>query len=124
MLTLTYGFKKPEDGDKGVIFWDVLADDIQQLNDHTHNGVNSSKLASSSVESVTQAVSSASWVSAGGGTYYQNVTMPAGMEYDDHGIQVRLTAGDIIYPTITKIGTSVFRVYINDNTQDLLVVYV
>lgn len=41
MITLSYGFEKPVNGDTGDVFFPALERDIQRLNDHTHDGVNS-----------------------------------------------------------------------------------
>lgn len=124
MQTLSYGYKKPESGDRGSVFWPALEDDIQQLNDHSHSGVDSVKLTSSSVTAVVQTINSASWADQGGGTYKQTVTMPGGMAYDDYGIIFKLSAGDIIHPTVVKLTASTYDVYINDNTLTIKAVYV
>lgn len=124
MLTLTYGVKKPESGDRGSVFWPAMEDNFQQLNDHTHNGTDSAKLTSASVTDVVQTIAAASWVAQGGGTYKQTVTMPGGMAYDDFGIVFKLSTGDIIYPSVAKVGASSYDVWINDNTLTLKAVYV
>lgn len=41
MITLSYGYEKPQNGDTGDVFFPALERDIQRLNDHTHDGVNS-----------------------------------------------------------------------------------
>lgn len=125
MQTLSYGYVKPETGDRGTVFWPALEDNIQQINDHNHDGLNSAKLLSSAVTAVTQTVLAASWSAQGGGTYKQTVTMPAGMAYDDYGIVVKLSVlGHVIYPTIEKVTATTYDIYINDNTLALKVLYV
>jgi hypothetical protein len=123
MDTLSYGFKKPQSGDNGSIFWTALEDDIQQLNDHTHNGTNSAKLTASAITVVTQAISSASWVATTGGTYRQSVTITGGLQYDDIAITMKDSSGNPLYLTIEKINASQYYVYINDNTMDVTAVY-
>lgn len=124
MLILSYGFKKPETGDKGSVFFPALEFDIQQLNDHTHNGVNSALIQSSSIVATTQALLSASWVSVGGGRFRQLVMMPGAMQYDNQGILAKLTvSGDQIYPTIEKVTANTFYIYINDSSLDVTVYY-
>lgn len=125
MQTLSYGFLLPETGDRGTTFFPALEDNIQQLNDHNHDGSNSAKLTSSSVTAATTTIASGSWVHQGGGTYKQTVTMPAGMLYDDYGIIMKIsTTGHIIYPTIEKVTASTYDVYINDNSLTLKAFYV
>lgn len=41
MIQLSYGFWKPEDNDTGDVFFPKMADNVQQTNDHNHDGVNS-----------------------------------------------------------------------------------
>jgi hypothetical protein len=125
MITLSHGFKKPETGDKGAVFFPALEDDIQQMNDHNHNGTNSEKLFSSAVVVVRQAVLSAAWGSVGGGTYSQVVTMPAGMNYDDYHVMFKDTAsGDQLFPTVRKTSATTYTVFVNDNSLNLTAVYV
>ena len=124
MQTLTYGYLKPETGDKGSVWFPALEADIQQLNDHTHNGVNSSLIQSSSIIAVTQDILSANWVATTGGTYRQLVIMTGGLQYDNFMVNVRLTStGHIIYPTIEKVSAATFYIYTNDNSLDYTLVY-
>lgn len=48
MDVLSYGYKKPQDGDTGDVFFPAIEDNIQRVNDHTHDGVNSAFIASQS----------------------------------------------------------------------------
>ncbi|MES2212774.1 MAG: hypothetical protein V4490_06520 [Pseudomonadota bacterium] len=124
MLTLSYGFKKPQTGDKGSLWFPALEGNFQQLNDHDHNGSNSARLTSSSVSVVTQAIVAGSWVATTGGTYRQLVTIAGGLFYDDYQIGVKLTVlGHVIYPTIEKVSNTQFYIYTNDNTLDYTILY-
>lgn len=119
MLTLSYGFKKPETDDTGDVWFPAMAANMQQLNDHSHNGTDSARLTAT-----TQSLLAASWsADLGGGSYRQLVTMPAGLTFDAVTIEVRLSNGTVIHPTITKVSSTTFYVYVNDNTLDLTVVY-
>jgi len=125
MLTLSYGFKKPQTGDKGSVWFPALEDNFQQLNDHSHNGLDSAKLSSSSVIASVQVVTAAGWAAEGGGTYKQNVTMTTGLVFDDYDIACYdNVTGEKLYLTIDKTAASAFDVYINDNTVNLRVKYV
>lgn len=129
MLTLSYGYKKPQTGDKGSIFWTALEDNIQRLNDHTHNGVNSAPIPVTSISKGTATISSAGWVSQGGGVYRQEITMPAGYTYAGYQIMFQITggthAGATVYPRV-ELGSSAnkYYVYSNDNSIGLTALYV
>lgn len=123
MITLSYGFKKPQSNDRGPVVFPALEDNWQRVNDHDHNGVNSKKLSSTSIESISSNVSAAGWNSLGGGFYKQTVNMPAGMEYSKTSLEVRLANGNVIHPTIIKLSEGQFEIYVNDNTLDLKVVF-
>lgn len=129
MITLSYGFQKPQTGDKGSVFFLALEGNTQKLNDHTHNGTNSAKLSAAGSAAVIQAISSAGWVAQGGGTFRQLVTLPAalttaGGTYDDFSIQMRnASTGSIMYLHVIKTSATTYYVYINDNSIDLKAVY-
>lgn len=126
--TLTYGFVKPATGDKGTTFWGDLEDDIQQMNDHTHNGVDSAVLSAASVASTQDTISSGGWTSLGGGNYSKTVTMPlaltgGGGVYEDYNIQFRnASTGAILYLSVTKTSSTSFDVYSN-TPANITVIY-
>lgn len=121
--TLTYGFVKPQSGDRGSVFFPDLEDDIQQLNDHTHNGVNSSKLTASSSDAVSANITAVGWVVSGSG-YRQLVTVPSGMTVDLMNVSFRESVtGDLMLLGWTKNSSTTYYVYINDNSLDLKAVY-
>lgn len=113
MLTLSYGYKKPENPDTGDVVFPALANDIQQVNDHAHNGTDSAPLATQ-----TASIASGSWVAApiGGGLYRQAISMPTGLTYDVAEIWFKLSTGEVVYPTVEKISSSSYYVYTNDNS--------
>lgn len=120
IATLSYGYKKPSDPTYGDLFWPALEDDIQLLNDHTHNGTNSARIASE-----TQNISSASWGSdLGGGSYRQLLTVPTGFTYANCRIEVRRSTGEVVYPTIERVSSSTFYLYTNNNSIDYVVSYI
>lgn len=129
MLTLSYGYLKPETGDHGSIFFPALEDDIQQLNDHNHDGVNSVKLTAQSVTGVkdTTSIVAANWVLVGGGTYRMVVTTPPNITYDDYARSYVITngpdTGAEVNPTVVKISATQYYVYCNDNTVDMTILY-
>ena len=125
MQTLSYGIKKPEDGDKGSVFFPALEDDLQQLNDHDHDGVDSAPIISTNISSVQQALSAASWVAVSGGTYRQLVTVPSGKLYDNSFILFRKTSDKSqMFLGVEKVSSTTYYVYINDSTIDVTAYYV
>lgn len=124
MITLSFGFKKPEINDKGDVVFPALEDNIQQLNDHTHNGTDSAKLTAGSFDPLTETLSNVNWVLATNDLYRQLVTLPASLSFDLVVIQCRLSDGSLFYPTLERVSVSQFYIYINDNTQNVTVQYV
>lgn len=124
MLTLSFGFKKPQSGDKGSTLWTALQNNIQQLNDHTHNGTNSSGLPAQNFVTTTSTILAAAWSAVGlpAGHYKQTVTIPAGFNFDDFVISFRDSVG-IIYPTIVRVSNTTYDIYTIDNTQEFTAVY-
>lgn len=126
MQTLSYGFKKPQNPDKGDVWFPAMEANIQQLNDHTHNGTNSAYIATQPNQvPTTQVIAAASWVAVAGiaGLYRQLVTMPGTLVYDTSIITMRLANGNIVYAQIEKAAASQYYVYTNDNTLAFLAVY-
>lgn len=124
MLTLTYGYKKPEDGDWGSVFWDALAFDIQRVNDHNHDGSNSPSISAGSFSVSTQSIDNANWVLVGAGVYRQLLTMPGLFTYDTRNISFRkATTGEILYLDTLKAAANTYYVYSNDNTLDAVAIY-
>jgi hypothetical protein len=121
--TLSYGFVKPQNGDKGSTFFPALADNVQKTNDHTHNGTDSAKLSGPvSANVATQSVPSGSWADQGNGTYRQLVTLSS-LQYDNINISFKTSAGHQVYPTVEKVSATTYYVYTNDNTLTYTAVY-
>lgn len=76
METLTYGLKKPETGDKGSTFFPALEDNFTQLDGHSHDGVDSSLIPSSSIAASELSVTGTGWVDEGDGFYSKAVSFP------------------------------------------------
>ncbi len=120
MLTLTMGYKKPQNPDTGDVFFPALENNIQQLNDHAHNGVNSQLLASTS-----QTVQSASWAAApiAGGVYRQLITAPTGYSIDQCEMWFKLSSGETVYPAIERQSSTTYYIYTNDNSKTYTAFY-
>lgn len=113
MITLSKGYKKPQNPDTGDVFFPAMEQNIQQLNDHAHNGTDSQLLATT-----TANLLAANWAAApiGGGLYRQLVTMPAGFQYDVAEIWFKLSSGELTVPTVERASATTYYVYTNDNT--------
>lgn len=119
-VTLSYGYKKPENADTGDTFFANIVDDITLVNDHTHNGTNSARLAGTA----SSTISSGSWgADLGSSTYRQTITLPTGFVYDTTTIDMRLSNGEKVYAKIQKVSSTQYYVFTNDNTQDYVAVY-
>lgn len=116
MIVLSYGYKQPENGDKGSVWFPALNDNITRLNSHNHDGSNSSQLSATSILKGSVTCASGSWTSNGTGSFKQDVTCPSGYNMDDYIIEVRISGSHLIYPTIERLTATTFRIYTLDNT--------
>lgn len=125
MQTLSYGIQKPQTGDKGSVFFPALEDNLDQQNDHDHDGVDSAKIPSSSVTAVTLSVSSAGWLASGTG-YRQLLTCPGTMVYTDKMIIFRNQAAgkQVFFLCTEEVSSNTFYVYCNDNTVSLTAYFI
>lgn len=124
MITLTYGYKQPQNGDKGSIWFAALNDNIAQLNSHNHDGSNSAPIPSSTITAGTVSIPSGSWTLDVAGRYKQDVTTPTGYSMDTSNPLIRITSsGNVIYPTIEKLSGTSFRIYTNDPSLSYTAVF-
>lgn len=123
MQTLSYGFEKPQSGDVGSLFFPAMERNIQRTNDHNHDGVNSALIPSHNITSGTVTAQIVDWVSQPNGLYRQLITCPTGWTYDDSVKEFRLTSGDLVYLTAVRVTSTTFYLYINDNTQSVLITF-
>ena len=124
MLTLTYGYLKPQSGDKGVALFTALETNIQKLNDHTHNGSDSSLIDSKSVLAIPQTLNAGDWVTYGGppGFYRQLVTLPVGFMFDTVQIGFRV-GGRAALLGVEKVSSTTYYLYTIDNTISPVALY-
>jgi hypothetical protein len=112
--TLTYGFILPDTGDLGSVWFPALENNIQQLNDHTHNGTNSSKLQSSAIDAIHETIASGSFSDQGDGYWRATYVLPATVDYDDIQLMFRDPAtGDTVHLRVEKIDNDNAYVYTN-----------
>jgi hypothetical protein len=124
MITLSRGFKKPQDGDQGDSLFTALEENVQQLNDHDHDGVNSEQLTAQSIVGIPQNILAVNWVAFGPtGHYRQQVTIPAGFDFDTVQISFRLSTGEYVFQTVERVSDTQYFVYTIDNTLALIALY-
>jgi len=123
MITLSFGFKKPQAPDKGPVVFPAMEDNIQKLNDHTHDGSNSSKITTASIESTKQTILAAAWVSLGGGNYRQLINLAPGFDFDTCVMSFRDPSGSYIHPSVERVSDTTAYIYTNDNTINMDIYY-
>lgn len=123
MQVLTNGYKLPETGDFGDVWFPAIEDNIQRLNDHTHDGTNSEKLESKNIQANFSTVLSGAF-SASGTKFRATVAVPSGADFDNMVILCKdPTSKDQMYLEIEKIDDSSFYVYLNI-VQDVEVYFI
>ena len=124
MQTLTYGYKRPDSGDKGTTLFTALADNITRVDGHSHNGVDSPFLTAQAITGVPQTIAAGSWVSNGPtGFYRQLVTLPAGFDFDTVQISFRTSGGEYVFPQVERVSTTQYYIYTIDNSVAFVAVY-
>lgn len=122
--TLSYGFVRPDTGDTGSVWFPALEDDITQLNDHNHDGINSAPLSGAFLQpGVVQALA-ANWVLVSAGVYEQTLTVPPAFNIDTSSIYFKLDSDkSIVYGEIQKLTSTTFKVFSNTNSITLNVLF-
>lgn len=114
MITLSNGYKLPQTGDFGDVWFPALEDNLQQLNDHNHDGVNSEKLVSSDLQVSLVTALVGSFVDQGNGYYRATVLCPGGQAVSNFRISMRdPTSFEPIFGKIELASTAAVYVYLN-----------
>ncbi len=127
MNTLTYGRKQPETGDEsegGTGWFDALSDNILLDDAHTHDGADSARLTSVSVDAYTTTTGTSWGSTIGDGLYRMTITMPSGRDFDKYDIAFKTSAGQRVYLDYLKINASSFYVYTNDSSANYTVLFI
>ena len=126
-----YGYEIPEAGDESSTEWQPgITKNWERLNNHSHNGIDSAKIAFANIQKVSTLVYQADWVATGNGDYSAIVNLPAGYTFNNTTMVFTISTvghtdeGARIYPGIVKISNTSFNVFVNDNTIDLEVLFV
>lgn len=90
MIILSNGYKLPETGDFGDVWFPALEDNIQRVNDHNHDGADSETLDATAFEGITQTVLAGSFAPSGDEFVASGVTLAGGsIDVDNKNIQFR-----------------------------------
>lgn len=131
MTLTTYGYKKPDSGDraKGVTGWYAAYNfNVDRLNTHNHDGANSAFISPSAITPFSNTVLAAAWSVSGSG-YKQTVTVPAGVaDVANYILKFVFTApagvvGQNAYLLWNRITATTYDLYCNDNTAAFTVYY-
>lgn len=121
MDTLTYGRKRPANGDKGAPVFTALADNITLDDAHDHDGVDSQKINTSNLTRGSVSVTDSGWVAVGDGTFKKTVTMPGAHTWGACVISVFCSGGtdaDLpVYPKMVKLTATTFELHSLVNNQ-------
>ena len=124
MITLTYGYQKPEAGDIGDVIFDAFENNIDLMNNHNHDGLTGAKISSANLEKLEQSIVSSSWSLQGDGIYRQLVNIVGGRLYEDLIIDFRDTdTGDMVMLEAEQVNPASFYIYTNDATLNITVLY-
>lgn len=114
MIILSKGFKLPQTGDFGDVWFPAMEDNIQQMNDHNHNGINSEKISSVALTGTKVTIASGDFVDQGNGYYRQTVLVPGGLDFDNFCITAKdPTTKDVVHLKMEKLTATSFYVYTN-----------
>lgn len=114
MIVLSNGYKLPETGDFGDVWFPALEDNITRVNSHNHDGSNSEKLSSINIASVVQTVLAGTF-SASGDEFRSLVSLAGGaVEVDSNHVAFRdPTTKEPIYMRYEKETLTSIYVYTN-----------
>jgi hypothetical protein len=114
MQILSKGWKLPQTGDFGSIWFPAMEDNIQQMNSHNHDGINSEKISGVALQASTVTVLAASFIDQGNGYFRATVNTPGGLDPSTFVITARNpTTKEPMYLKQERLSSSQFYLYIN-----------
>lgn len=114
MIVLSKGYKQPETGDFGDVWFPALSDNIDLSNSHTHNGTDGEKISGKDLNASTATVASGDFSDQGDGYWRATVTVPGGGLVDNYVIAVKdPTSKDPVFLKMEKLNTTQFYLYTN-----------
>lgn len=128
MQTLSFGYKQPETGDPGSVWFPAIEDNIERLNDHTHNGTDSAQLTPSSLSksAFKSTILAVGWSAGSNGNYSQTITVPAGVtEINNYVVIFYITSSGVrVFPTMQRVSETTYTLTVNNSALALTAVYV
>lgn len=112
------GYKIPEDNNQN--FWSYLEFNINRLDGHSHDGVDSEFLDSSAIRQTSQLINS-DWTTIGN-RFRTIVTLPSEHEFDHTSMRFFIGL-DQIYPEVEKIDDSNYYLYSLANNTEITAYY-
>jgi hypothetical protein len=83
MITLRYGRRKPENGNKGSLVFSSLVHNIETDDSHDHNDVNSPRIKSFNLSKGSRSIAAQDYtLDPDTGWFYADVPMPSGYSLD------------------------------------------
>jgi hypothetical protein len=114
MIVLSKGWKLPETGDFGDVWFQALEDNINQSNGHKHDGIDSEKISSVSMVSTVATVAAGSFSLISTGIYRSLVVIPSGALLDTLAVTVKdPVTKDQIFLRLEKVSPTTFYIYTN-----------
>lgn len=115
MQILSKGWKLPENGDFGDVWFPALAFDIAQMNSHKHDGNDSEKISSQDlVASGPQTVLDATFVDQGNGYWRSTVTVPNTLSVDTFCITIKdPSTKDVMHLKTQKLNSTQYYIFMN-----------
>lgn len=114
MIILSKGYKKPESGDFGDEWFPAIEDNIDRVNSHNHDGINSETLVSQNISASFQTILVGAFVDQGNGYWKATVATPGGLPVDNFAIKFRdPTLKEAMHPRFEKVTATSIDVYIN-----------
>lgn len=123
MIILSKGYKKPQTGDFGDVWFPALEDNIDLSNSHNHDGIDGEKIDSISLNSTIATVLAAAFSDQGNGYWRATVTVPNGGLVDNYVITAKdPTTKEPVELRMEKLSATQFYLYTN-TVQDFEVYY-
>lgn len=114
MIILSKGYKKPETGDFGDVWFPAMEDNIDLMNSHNHDGVNGEKISGINLLASTTTLLAGAFVDQGDGYYRATVTVPSGGLVDNYVIEIKdPTTKEPVKLRMEKLSSTQFYVYTN-----------
>jgi len=128
--TLTFGHKKPLDGEQGATVCDALEDNIDLDDSHTHDGSNSDNVDSATLGRSQVTVLTTGW-NPDGAMFKQTVTFPVafsvgnGSEWGKASLRFFLDEAtkDEVFPKIVRLSDTTFDLFSPVNDQGFVVTF-